>query len=187
MQGYTTSASQPRLNAVQELLTIDGGATLVHEANRILKQGIDNASALSAALNGAPALTTTFPANNRLGQQLQQIAKIIQVRHQLGMTRQIFFASIGSFDTHTNQLTDQGNLLTQLSQALMAFQNAMAELNVEQNVTTFTESDFSRTFQPNSNGGTDHAWGSHQLVMGGAVQGGNVYGRSPEPCPWRKR
>ena len=67
LQGYTTSASQSRLNAVQELLTIDGGATLVHEANRILKQGIDNAAALSAAMNGAPALTTTFPANNRLG------------------------------------------------------------------------------------------------------------------------
>jgi len=95
------------------------------------------------------------------------------------MNRQIFFCSLGSFDTHTNQLNDQGTLFSQLSPALAAFLAATQELGVDQQVTTFTESDFSRTTMPNSTGGTDHAWGSHQLVMGGAVQGGDLYGKFP--------
>ncbi len=179
LQGYAdNAAARARYQSLTELLTFDSGAALVEQANLSMKQGLDNASVLNDALSGGTALATTFPTTS-LGSQLQQIARIIQVRQQLGMTRQIFFASLGGFDTHTVQLTTQDNLFTQLSQAIGAFYKATQELGVEQSVTTFTESDFSRTFQPNSNGGTDHAWGSHHLVLGGAVKGGEVYGKFP--------
>jgi uncharacterized protein (DUF1501 family) len=181
LQGFNSAAaSQARLNAMQELLTFDSGATLIQQASATMQRGIANDAVLAKALAGAPALTTVFPAGNSLAAQLQQVAKLMQVRTQLGMTRQIFFCSIGSFDTHSNQLANQGALFTELDAALSAFSSATQELGVEGNVTTFTESDFSRTFMPNTNGGSDHAWGSHHLVMGGAVKGGDVYGSFPE-------
>ena len=179
LQGFDESAAaQARLNALTQLLSLDSGAKLVQQANLTMKQGIDNASLLSQAMSGAAALQTQFP-KNKLADQLLEVAKVIQVRRQLGMSRQIFFCSLGGFDTHTNQLNDQDTLFTELSQSFGAFYKATQELGVEGNVTTFTESDFSRTLQPNTNGGTDHAWGSHHLVMGGMVKGGDVYGAFP--------
>jgi uncharacterized protein (DUF1501 family) len=168
-----------RSNALQQLLTLDSGVTLIHQASSFSSDGLRDSATLNKALSGASALKTVFPATS-LGGQLQEVAKLIQVRQAIGMNRQIFFCSLGSFDTHTNQLNDQGTLFSQLSPALAAFFAATQELNVDQQVTTFTESDFSRTTMPNGTGGTDHAWGSHQLVMGGAVQGGDLYGRFPQ-------
>ena len=107
------------------------------------------------------------------------MAQIIQVQSYLGMRRQIFFCSLGGFDTHAGELETHNNLYPQLSPALAAFYNATQELGMAQNVTTFTESDFSRTFQPTTTDGSDHAWGSHHLVLGGAVQGGQIYGKFP--------
>jgi uncharacterized protein (DUF1501 family) len=100
------------------------------------------------------------------------------------MKRQIFFAQIGGFDTHSAQLTGQGNLITQLSQAMNAFYQATVnDLNLANNITTFTMSDFSRTLQPSGTGtaavGSDHAWGNHYLVMGGSVIGNRLYGTYP--------
>ena len=105
---------------------------------------------------------------------MSQIAKIINVRSQLGVTRQIFFAYLGGFDTHDAELNTHTTLLPQVSQALSAFYNATEEMGVSNNVVTFTESDFSRTFQPSGGAtlGTDHAWGSHHIIMGGSVKGG---------------
>jgi uncharacterized protein (DUF1501 family) len=175
----TDAASVARSNALQQLLTLDSGVTLIHQASSFSSDGLRDSATLNKALSGASALKTVFPATS-LGGQLQEVAKLIQVRQAIGMNRQIFFCSLGSFDTHTNQLNDQGTLFSQLSPALAAFFAATQELNVDQQVTTFTESDFSRTTMPNGTGGTDHAWGSHQLVMGGAVQGGDLYGRFPQ-------
>ena len=107
------------------------------------------------------------------------MAQIIQVQSYLGMRRQIFFCSLGGFDTHAGELETHNNLYPQLSPALAAFYDATQELGMAQNVTTFTESDFSRTFQPTTTDGSDHAWGSHHLVLGGAVQGGQIYGKFP--------
>jgi uncharacterized protein (DUF1501 family) len=127
-------------------------------------------------------LATVFP-NTTLGNQLKQVAKVIKFNAgspALGLNRQIFFCQLGGFDTHQNQVNSQANLLIQVSQAVKAFYDATIELGVEQQVTTFTLSDFGRTLQPAGTGvgvvGSDHAWGNHHFVIGGAVSGGDFYG-----------
>jgi uncharacterized protein (DUF1501 family) len=143
-------------------------------------------------LNTDPSVTATFPSTG-IGNQLKQVAKLIKIKDTLGMHRQIFFVSLGGFDTHTNETnTDptqpnnaggQGNLLTQFSQAARAFFDEMGFQGNSNNVTLFTISDFGRTFQASGSGassvGTDHAWGSHAFIMGGAVLGGTLYGTYP--------
>ncbi|OLE55121.1 MAG: hypothetical protein AUG51_05695 [Acidobacteria bacterium 13_1_20CM_3_53_8] len=125
-----------------------------------------------------------FPATTP-GNQLKQVAKLISLRAALGMSRQIFFCQFGGFDHHGNQrtgATSQESLLQQLSQAMKAFYDATVNLGVAQQVTTFTLSDFGRTLEPSGSGsgvGSDHAWGNHQLIMGGAVRGGDFYGTFP--------
>ena len=180
LTGFNTSAaSVARLAALENLLTLDSGLKMVQAADGVMSNSIADAQALGSALSKVTPLKTTFP-NTGLGAQLQQVAQIIQVRDDLGMRRQIFFCSLGGFDTHTNEINTHKMLYPQLSQALAAFNNAIQEIGVPNDVTTFTESDFSRTFQPTSGNGSDHAWGSHHLVMGGAVQGGDIYGQFPE-------
>ncbi len=115
-----------------------------------------------------------------LGSQLYQVAKLIAANATVGGNRQIFFAQLGGFDTHGDQLTEQSSLLRTLGDALACFHDATVGLGLADAVTTFTQSDFGRTFLPNSSQGTDHAWGNQHLVMGGAVHGGTTYGRYPE-------
>ena len=179
LKGFGTGSSA-RLTAFQDLLTFDSGVSLVQASNTVTKAGNDQATLLNQALSGNAALTTVFPTSS-IGQQLLQVAKIIQARDALGMRRQIFFAYLGGFDTHDLQLVDQGNHLMELSDALKAFYQSTVELNVANQVTAFTESDFGRTCQPSggSSLGSDHAWGSHHFVVGGAVKGGDLYGKFP--------
>ena len=179
LSGYSGSAeSNARFAALQSLLTFDTGLTLVQAASSTTGNAIQNGQALAAALATGTPLATQFPKNSYFASQLQQIAKIIQIRSALGLARQIFFVSMGGFDTHSNQLTQQDSLFNDMNQSLNAFYQATVEMGVAPNVTTFTLSDFGRTYSPNSTG-TDHAWGSHHLIMGGAVKGGDFYGTFP--------
>jgi uncharacterized protein (DUF1501 family) len=179
LQGFDTSAaSQARYTATQQLLTFDSGLNLVQAANATTGQAIQYAQVLSQALKNIPPIQTQFP-NNYLAQQLLQVAQVISARSALGVNRQIFFCSYGGFDTHSDQLMQQVQLLTTISQSMAAFYQATQELGVANSVTSFTLSEFSRTFQPGSNGGSDHAWGNHHLVLGGAVQGNAIYGTYP--------
>ncbi|MBI4889501.1 MAG: DUF1501 domain-containing protein [Acidobacteria bacterium] len=181
LQGFgTTAAGAARMEAVKRLMEYSGGLELVKSANAIASMGLEQAGILNDALAGSAALKTVFPATS-LGQQMQQIARIIQVRGALGASRQIFFASLGGFDTHDRELIDQASGLAAVSQAMRAFHEATVEMGVSGNVVTFTESDFGRTFQPSGGAtlGTDHAWGSHHLIMGDAVKGGDLYGKFP--------
>jgi uncharacterized protein (DUF1501 family) len=179
LAGFNSSAAaQARWSALNSLLSLDSGVKLAQAANNTLANSIGDATALAAALAKGTALKTQFPTTS-LGQQLQQVAKVIQVASYLGMSRQIFFCSLGGFDTHAGELEAHNTLYPELSQAIAAFYAATEELAVAQSVTTFTESDFSRTFQPTTTDGSDHAWGSHHLVVGGAVAGGQIYGAFP--------
>jgi uncharacterized protein (DUF1501 family) len=124
----------------------------------------------------APA-TTAF---NPLAQQLQVVARMIEAagNASIGARRQVFFVSMGGFDTHDAQNRNQADLMARLSQAMLYFDTTLGALGLRNNVTTFTASDFGRTFTSNGDG-TDHGWGSHHFVMGGAVRGGDLYGAFP--------
>jgi uncharacterized protein (DUF1501 family) len=179
-------------SSYRTLLGFDTNAFLVKTASDTTTQALSADQALNQP---DPALATVFPASS-LGNQLKQIAKLIKIKDAAGITmkRQIFFCSIGGFDTHTNetgsdpanpggqgaQSGTQGQLLTQISQAMKAFYDEMNAQGMSNNVTTFTLSDFGRTLQPSGAGagsvGSDHAWGSHAFIMGGAVLGGAFYG-----------
>ncbi|MBX3690105.1 MAG: DUF1501 domain-containing protein [Dokdonella sp.] len=144
-------------------------------------RAITNAALLNAALNGV-RLSTPFPDTD-LGNQLAAIALMIKVRASLGMSRQVFYASVGGYDSHSTQLIDHAANLQELSQAIAAFHAATVELGVEDGVTTFTASDFGRSLAVNGSG-TDHGWGGHHFVVGGAVRGGRFYGAMPSLAPY---
>lgn len=176
-----TAAMQARFTALQNILTFDSGVQLIAQSGGVLNKALVSAQEINAALTSGTPVTTVFP-NTGLGQQLKQVAQIIQVRGALGMDRQIFFASMGGFDNHSDLLNEQNGLFPQLDGAVGAFQLALAELGVEQNVVTFTESEFNRTMNTNGTNGSDHAWGSHHFVVGGPVKGGEAYGTFPNPA-----
>jgi uncharacterized protein (DUF1501 family) len=179
LQGFDSSAAgQARFLATQQLLTLDTGISLVQATSAVTNQSVQQGVVLANALKAIAPLQTVFPKTG-LGNQLKQVAQVIAARGALGVTRQIFFCSLGGFDTHSDQLATQISLYQQLSQGMSAFYSATTELGVASNVTTFTLSEFSRTYQPGSNGGTDHAWGGHQMILGGAVQGNQIYGTMP--------
>ncbi|WP_425990521.1 DUF1501 domain-containing protein [Brevundimonas sp. TWP2-3-2] len=146
-----------------------------------------NTAFASAAVTGvatAPAYRnpiTGATETNSLAVQLQTVARMIAAAPTLGLRRQVFFVSLGGWDTHDFQNTAQANNLAKVAHALSYFDGAVGDLggvNMRNAVTTFTASDFSRTFTTNGDG-TDHAWGGHHLVMGGAVRGGDIYGQYP--------
>jgi len=143
----------------------------------VQRRAIDAADTVSTAIDGAPPLNTLFPLS-QLGAQLRTVAQLISARNELQMQRQIFFVAAGGFDSHDDQNLNQPGLLGGIGDAIAAFHEATMELNIPESVTTFTQSDFGRTLTSNGDG-TDHAWGGNQLVVGGAVNGGDLYGSYP--------
>jgi uncharacterized protein (DUF1501 family) len=179
LSGFGSSAeSQSRMAALQNLLTFDTGVTLIQAASNTTSNSLQDSKSLADALAARPTMATVFP-NSGLANQLKQVAQIISVRAALGVQRQIFFVAQGGYDTHSDQLVGHNNLFTQLSQAMNAFYQATVEIGAAPQVTAFTLSDFSRTYTPDSTSGTDHAWGGHHMVVGGAVKGGDFYGTFP--------
>jgi uncharacterized protein (DUF1501 family) len=182
LSGYNGQAlANARLAAVQQILALPSANTFVASASAIGR----NALRLSATVNPILASTSATLApifasqTSSIAKQLLQVARLIEARATTGASRQIFFVQLGSFDTHNDQLRRQQALFDDLAPALGAFYDATAALGVADAVTTFTLSDFGRTLQPASGGGTDHAWGSHHFIVGGAVRGGDLYGRYP--------
>jgi uncharacterized protein (DUF1501 family) len=180
ISGLTGSlfGSATAAQVLRQLVTAQRPTLFEDEYNRITARSIDANATLSSALAAAPAITTPFPSGNSLADQLKMVARTIAARRTLGARRQVFFVSLGGFDTHDFQLRDQPALHATLAAALSAFYQATAELGVASQVTTFTASDFGRTLTSNGDG-SDHGWGSHHFVIGGAVRGGNVYGKFP--------
>lgn len=140
-------------------------------------QAADTVSTAIANAENSGVITTVFP-NSPLGRQLSTVAKLIASRAELAMQRQIFFVGIGGFDSHDDQNQNQPGLLGGVSDALAAFYSATVDIGVADSVTAFTQSDFGRTLTSNGDG-TDHAWAGNQLVLGGAVNGRDIYGAYP--------
>lgn len=163
-------------NALRRLMTEGRNQMLESELNRVSRRAIDTEAVVSNALGGVN-VTTTFPQTG-LGRQLQLVARMIAARGALGQRRQVFFVQQGGYDFHDNLLTDQSTRLRELGDAMAAFYQATLSLGVANQVTTFTASDFGRALQHNGRG-SDHGWGGHHFVMGGAVQGNRVYGQFP--------
>ena len=134
---------------------------------------------MSAALSTISPISTEFVQGSHLSASLRMVANLIAARSQLNMKRQIFFIGIGDYDTHGDQANRYPLLMRELNHSLNSFYNATVELGVSDKVTTFTASDFGRTLTSNGDG-TDHGWGSHQMVMGDAIDGGKFIGTMPE-------
>ena len=175
---YNDAWTNPESIVTRAMLNADYGNLLEKTYGETFKRAIENSQRLARVLQSAPTINTAFPANNKLAAQLKMIARLISVRAALGVRRQVFFCDAQGFDTHGEQVATHTNLLGTVSQALSAFYQASVELGVAANVTTFTSSEFGRTYKTNGKG-SDHGWGNHQFVLGGAVKGGDIYGRVP--------
>jgi uncharacterized protein (DUF1501 family) len=180
----TAGANNSVRYAAQKDLFGGANANLFASAfGSLSSDAIGTSELLGSVLSSAPTLATTFP-NTSLANQLKSIAYLISIAGGMNLKRQVFFARIGGWDTHADQVDANtavgahANLLQQVSQAMNAFYDATVELGCADRVTTFTASDFGRTYSSNGDG-TDHGWGAHHLVMGGAVNGGDIYGRMP--------
>ena len=161
------------------LRVVDAPYDSVYERGfaEVQRRAIDAADTVTAAMDAGQPVTTEFP-QSQLGRQLETVARLIAARDELQMQRQVFFVATGGFDSHDDQELNQPGLLGGVSDAIAAFHEATVELQIPESVTTFTQSDFGRTLTSNGDG-TDHAWGGNQLVVGGAVNGGDLYGSYP--------
>ncbi len=174
---YGSSAGN---TALRNILTRSHASLMQNELGKFNQRSIDSQAAVSAAIATpiSPA-PPTLPANNQLAQQLQMVARMIYARSALGAARQVFLVSMGGYDTHANQTATHPGLLTQLAQAIAWWQTTIDQIGIANDVTLFTASDFGRALTPNSEG-SDHGWGAHHFVVGGAVNGRQVYGAYPD-------
>jgi uncharacterized protein (DUF1501 family) len=163
-------------DAIATLVQQQRSHVLENEYNTVTKRAITAETQVSAAL-AAAAPTSVFPTDG-LGPQMKMVARLIKGRAALGTRRQVFLVSIGGFDLHDNLIRDHGGLLGKVSAGMKALYDATVELGVADQVTAFTASDFGRTLASNGDG-SDHGWGSHHFVVGGAVKGQAFYGMPP--------
>ena len=179
--GQSDGFGEYRTRTVDAVLGVTQDNILRREYARRLRGSIDAQAVFVDALSTSPALTTTF-SDNPFSQSLRQIARVIGARDALGATRQTFFVQVGGWDHHDEVLDNQARLLPLVSAGLAEFRDALVELAVFDDVTTFTTSDFGRTLTSNGRG-SDHGWGGHHIVMGGSVNGATIYGDYPLLSP----
>ena len=171
--------SQACADALRSLITApDRSHWMEQELNRVVSRSVSAQSIVSAALGSLAPLATAFDSTNSLATQLQLVAKMIAARGSLGVSRQVFFVSLGGFDMHDFLVAQHLGQLTLIDDALASFYQATVALGVADQVTAFTASDFGRTLTSNGDG-SDHGWGSHHFVVGGAVKGGRFWGTLP--------
>jgi uncharacterized protein (DUF1501 family) len=185
--GTGTSANGLRTAALNDALALQNGNLFETAFGGLTTGAIGSSALISSVITGTSPFAPVFNAvaNTSLAQQLHMVARLVNAQQTLGLKRQIFFVRVGGFDLHDNQVTAgattsgaHANLLRDISQSLNAFNNALTRIGAENQVTTFTASDFGRTYNTNGDG-SDHGWGSHHFLMGGAVRGGDIYGRMP--------
>ena len=169
----STAASQ----ALRAIVTAPRAHLFEGELARITTRSIDAGAQLTGVLASAPPLATAFPGGNPLADQLRFVARMIGSASELGAKRQVFFVSLGGFDTHDGLADVHPGLLANVGGAMASFRTAMVELGVSDRVTAFTASDFGRT--TTASNGSDHGWGSMHVVQGGAVAGGRFVGTAP--------
>ncbi|MEM6671665.1 MAG: DUF1501 domain-containing protein [Planctomycetota bacterium] len=178
LSGLTGNIGEARRSTLDLLRGQSQSHVLHREYARMRNESIELDELLSGVLEAAPAITTPFPEEGRINEEMEMVARMIQSRSTLGMERQVFFVRMGGFDTHTSQLADQPVLFADLSATLGAFQSAMVEIGAANEVTVAVVSEFGRTLSSNGQG-SDHGWGGHFMVMGGSVAGGDIYGTMP--------
>lgn len=169
-------------SAINQLISPTGRSHLLErEYSIVTKRAVDAEGAITSAIAPFPSTDapfSTFPTNNSLSDQLRMVARLIAARNTLKTKRQVFMVSIGGFDSHDNLMSDHARNMDRVSSAMKAFHDAMVNLQIADKVTAFTATDFGRTLSSNGDG-SDHGWGSHQFIVGGAVNGGKFYGYAP--------
>ncbi len=170
---YTAS----KTTAIDQMLNADYNDVFMNEYRKIVKDSNTANLEFQNAIDNVPEFGTNF-SQNGISQKFRMIAKTIAARESLGFSKQIFVVEYGGWDHHDELLNNQAQKLSVVSKAMDEFQAAMQEIGMDDCVTTFTMSEFARTLTSNGNG-TDHAWGGHAMVMGGAVNGGQIYGQYP--------
>ena len=171
--------NQIRTQAVDSLLALEYKNLFELTYGQTVRTSQDSHQAFEDAINNITPLATTFTQSNPVSVDMEMIAKTIAARTELDFCRQIFFVTFGGWDHHDEVLNNQLFMLGVVSQALKEFYDATVELGVSDKVTTFTISDFGRTLSSNGNG-SDHAWGGNHLILGDAVNGGQIFGTYPD-------
>ncbi|PIB90565.1 DUF1501 domain-containing protein [Caulobacter sp. FWC2] len=190
--GYNAASTDAAVKARQAALDVFADAASYGTITDLTGRGMSSAYAQAVQANAVVTATTSAvdkyfvnpttgaALNSEISRQLLRAARMIEARNTLGHAKQTFFVSQGGYDTHTNQLASHNGLYADLANALAGFYNAMKALGLQDNVTAFTMSDFGRVYKGNASGGSDHAWGSNHLVVGGALANGKVHGRYPD-------
>ena len=190
--GYSATSTDAAVKARQAALDVFADASSFGAVTDLTGKGMSSAYAQAVQANTIVSATTSVvdkyfvnpttgaALTSDISRQLLRVARMIEARDTLGHAKQTFFVSQGGYDTHTNQLASHNNLYADLANALAGFYNALKALSLQDNVTAFTMSDFGRVFKGNASGGTDHAWGSNHLVVGGALANGKAHGRYPD-------